>query len=115
MPTRLTAHAVEQSSYIITADFTDEDGQPMTPASLVWTLTDTSGAVINSREDVAVTGLASQVNIVLSGNDLALSEGETIAARILTLEGTYESAVTGGTLPIKDSVHFRIRGLVAVS
>ncbi len=115
MPTRLTTQAVEQSSFIITADFTDEDGSPMTPVSLAWTLTNAAGAVINGREDVEVSSLSSQVNIALSGDDLALSEGEKIGARILTLEGTYSSTITGGTLPIKDSVHFRIKGLVAVS
>lgn len=115
MPTRLTSTAVELSTFIIEADFTDENGAATAPASLAWTLTDAAGNVIGDREDVAVSPLASQVYIALSGDDLAMNEGETTGARILTLEGTYTSAITGGVLPIRDSVHFRVTGLVAVA
>ncbi len=69
MPATLTTNAVEKSTYIVTAAFTDEDGDAVTPnAGLVWTLTDMNGVVINSREDVSISPDTS-VDIVLSGND----------------------------------------------
>lgn len=111
MPTTLTTHAVEESTFIITASFTDEDGNAVTPSTLKWTLTDDAGNVINSREDVSIAP-ASSVDIVLSGDDLALS-GYGPAFRILTIEGTYSSDA-GSDLPLKDSVKFVVDNLVAV-
>lgn len=115
MPSKLTTLAVERSAFIISAAFTNEDGEAMTPESLSWTLTDQKGNVINDREDVVVATPASSVAIVLSGDDLALQEGEAWrASRLVTLTGTYLSAVTGGVLPFADSVSFAIEDLTVV-
>jgi len=112
MPATLTTHAIEEGTFIITASFTDEDGQDVVPTTLTWTLTDTEGVVINGREDVEVTSPAASVDIVLKGDDLAIGHAPT-AERILTVEGTYTGAEAG--LPIKDQVKFVIDGLVAVT
>lgn len=111
MPTVLTTNAIEQSTYIITASFTDEDGSDVTPKTLTWTLTDEAGNVINSRQDVALTPNTS-VEIVLSGDDLVVSTYGT--KRIVTVEGTYDSDA-GTDLPLRDQVRFTIDNLVAVS
>lgn len=113
MPTTLTTSAIERSTFVVTADFTDHAGAPVVPVSMAWTLTDGSGAVVNSRSAVTISPLASSVNIVLSGADLALpSAGDPV--RVLTLQGTYDSSLGNG-LPLKDEVRFAIVGLEAVS
>ena len=112
MPTTLTTHAVEKSTFVITVAFQDEQGNSVTPNELTWTLTDMNGNVINNRDQVSITP-DSSVDIVLSGDDLAL-EGDAPELRVLTVEGTYSSDL-GNDLPIKDSVRFIVDNLVAVS
>lgn len=110
---RLSTPAVEKSTYIVTAAFTDEDGNSIIPNSgLNWSLSDLEGNIVNSRTAVALTPAAT-VNIILSGLDLALVDGKD-TYRVLTVEGTYDSLL-GNDLPIKDSVVFLIRNLRKVS
>jgi hypothetical protein len=109
-----TPIAIEKSTYVITAAFTDEDGDPVVPNSgLNWTLTDLTGTVVNSRSAVTIAVPAASVSIVLSGLDLALADGKD-TYRILTVEGTYNSALGSG-LPIKASVQFKIQNLIKVT
>uniref|UniRef100_A0A6M3J3J1 Uncharacterized protein n=1 Tax=viral metagenome TaxID=1070528 RepID=A0A6M3J3J1_9ZZZZ len=114
MPVQITTDkAVEQSTFVIQCDFTDEDGNAVAPVTLTWTLTDSDGTVINSRTAVAVSSPTSTEYIVLSGDDLALT-GTAQEARYLLLEGTYDSTYGTG-LPIRESVEFAIENLVAVT
>ena len=101
----------EESTGVITVSFTNEAGEAVTPASATWTLTKTSGEVVNSREDVSLTP-ASTVNIVLQGDDLALPEGAS-AKRILTVKATYNSTYGVG-LPLNGACSFWVKNLVAV-
>ena len=116
MPTNLDITATEQGTIVVRAVFTDEDGDSVTPASnVLWTLTDTSGTVINSRQD-EVESAAATVDIVLSGDDLAIQAGETaqyVERRIL-VETTYDSSLGSG-LPLKKSGAFLVANLVAVT
>jgi hypothetical protein len=109
-------YAVEKSTYIVTCAFTDEDNGPVVPATGTWTLTDEDGSVINTREDEVISGLASSVDIVLSGNDLAISAGFTGVSekRIFTFEGTYNSDLGVG-LPLRDQLIFPVYNLGAVT
>jgi len=114
MPVTLTTHAVEQSTFVITASFTDEDGNTVTPNAVTWSLTNSSGAIINSREDQEEAP-ASSIDITLKGDDLALQDGETVkGVRILTVEATYDSDL-GSDLPLKESAQFIVDNLVAVT
>ncbi|MBU2487950.1 MAG: hypothetical protein KKA60_01020 [Proteobacteria bacterium] len=115
MPVRLTTHARERSSYVVRASFTDEEGSPVAPETLSWTLTDASGAVVNGRDSVSVAGPSSTENIVLSGDDLALAQGRDKEARILTLTGTFHSDLAGQSLPFAESARFLVENLVALS
>jgi hypothetical protein len=108
--TQLTNEIPEEGSIGITASFTDEDGASMIPDSIIWTLTDRDGAVINSRSAVTVTPAAS-VTIVLSGDDLAI--GDYGSLRALLIEYVYTSSL-GSSLPDKHEVTFSISDLVAV-
>lgn len=112
MPSEITTHAVENATFVITIAFTDETSAAVTPdTGLNWTLTDAAGNVINSRSAVTITP-ASSVDIILSGNDLAIGNNGT--KRILTIQGTYDSSA-GSNLPLKDEIVFYIHDLLAVS
>lgn len=113
MPTLITTQkANEKGTFKITAAFADETDASMTPnTGLNWTLTDDAGNVINSRSAVTITP-ASSVDIILSGNDLAIGNNGT--KRILTIQGTYDSSA-GSNLPLKDEIVFYIHDLLAVS
>lgn len=114
----------EEGTRGIEIAFTNEDGNPVTPDTLTWTLTNrppvgTTPTVINSREEVAVTGddLSSTVTIVLQGDDLALLTAETseiIANRLLTLRFTYTS-ILGSNLPEKVQYAFDIENLLYIT
>jgi len=112
MPTLLTSHAAEESTYAITAAFTDEAGDAVAPDTLTWTLTNDAGTVINNREDETVDSPASSETIVLSGNDLAV--GGNGVVRILTIKGTYTSSL-GSELPLTDQVTFIIDDFTAIT
>lgn len=110
MPAILSDLAVERSTYVIIASFTDEEGEAVVPQSgLNWTLTDRKGNVINERDAVTISPSTS-VTIVLTGADLDADDGPV---RILTIEGAYDSDLGSG-LPLKEQVTFHISNLVAV-
>lgn len=116
MPVQLTDNILnEKSTGVITAEFTDEDGADLVPSSVVWSLTDAAGSVINSRDQVSITP-ASTINIVLSGNDLAISGGfdGTAEERRVTVEAVYNSTY-GSSLPLKDSAIFWITDLIKIT
>ena len=64
-------YAVENSSYLIRLDAYDEEGQPVVPKTGVWSLTDGSGNVINSLDQVVISPLASTMYVLLTDDDLA--------------------------------------------
>ena len=111
MPTTLTEAAVERSTYAIAVSFYDEAGKAVEPnAGLTWTLSTSSGVIVNSREKVAIES-AETVTIVLHGEDLP---ARTDRSLVLTIEGTYNSDL-GDNLEIKDQVTFTVKPLVAVN
>lgn len=115
MPLTLTEHAIEQSSYIITATFTDEGGNSVVPATIEWTLSTAAGVVVNSRENVAVAVPASETEILLSGDDLKILSGEVNqAVRLFTVIATYDSAL-GLDLPLKGSIRFIVDNLRVIT
>ena len=105
MSGHLKISAIEEGLIAITAAFLDEDGAAVVPNELTWSLADQDGAVVNGREDEAITP-AAEVVIVLQGDDLALPEGRS-DSRTLIVEGTYDSDL-GSDLPIRDFVTFRV-------
>lgn len=108
----LSPVAKEGSTFIVVATITDEDGAALVPSSMSWTLSDRAGTVINSRENVAIGAPASENDIVLQGDDLALLDSSSQRERrILSIKGTYNSAYGSG-LPFQDEVHFSVDGLI---
>jgi hypothetical protein len=103
----LAAKPNEGSAYIITVDFLDINGDPFTPLTCLWSLTDMNGAVINSRSKVAITVVGTSTTIVLSGLDLKYAIGTSAGLRVFTVEGTYNS-VYGNNLPFREEAQFEI-------
>ena len=110
----LTVSPYEEGSLVISMTFRDEDLSLVKPQTLTWTLTDESGAVVNSKENIAVTGsdLDTTVNVALTGDDLAIIAGVGLL-RIFTIKGTYDSTYGTG-LNLTDVVKFNISDLKAV-
>jgi hypothetical protein len=108
MPIKLSA-ANEKSSYFVTVSFTDEEGQAVTPDTLIWTLTDSNGNVVNDREDVEITPDTS-VTIVLSGDDLP--HAPYPGSLYLLVEATYTSSL-GSDLPLVDEAEIPVTNLAA--
>ena len=107
------SNARDRGSYIEQVDFTDESGAAVTPISATWSLTDGNGAIVNTRKDIAVTGLNSTVYIAMSGADLAYNPTGTRTdnERILVVKATYLSSLTGTQLPLNKAVKFAISDL----
>jgi hypothetical protein len=97
MATVLTVEAVEGSTYVVTAAFTDEDGDLVVPNSVSWTLTESDGDVVNGRQDVSETP-ASSVDILLQGDDL-LAKPAGGGYLLMTVTADYDSALGSG-LPL---------------
>jgi len=104
--------AVEKSTFIITANFFNEDDNAVIPNNIKWTLSDSSGDIINFREDMTIVVPASTITIVLSGDDLAIID--TDLNRFFTIEADYDSALGSG-LPLNEELQFKIRPLVNVT
>ena len=116
--TTLQDEAIEKSTFGIQGDFTDEDGDAVTPNedTVKWTLTDDDGTVINDREQEAVAS-DSTVVITLSGDDLALYETEQESVtvyRYFLVEYEFDSDL-GTDLPGKDECRFTVRNLKYVT
>jgi len=114
MPTKLSEKAVEGSTFTIRAAFFEvlPDGTktPIVPNSpLVWNLSDKDGGVVNARSDEPLTP-ATFVDIVLSGDDLALANNHPVR-RFMTIVGTY-NGLAGSDLPMIDEASFQISNLV---
>lgn len=102
----------EQSTVVFTVTFTDEDGQSVVPNTIIWSLVTMAGEVVNSREDVAVSVPAASIDIVLTGDDLAVTSDNS--QRALVIEATYDSAA-GNDLTLKEQAVFAIDNLLHVS
>jgi len=94
----LDKQAIQSSTYIVNAAFTDEDGGAVVPDTLTWTLKDAAGTVINGRDAIVITP-ATSVDILLKGDDLAPGTDD-VAKLLLTTDATYTSALGSG-LPFK--------------
>jgi hypothetical protein len=109
--TNLSTKAADGGTYIITCAFTDEDGVAVAPDTMVWSLTDADGVIINNRDDKEVASPTASQDVVLSGNDLLFTDGRM---RIFTVEATYTSGAGVG-LPLTGAARFFITNLLPVA
>jgi hypothetical protein len=110
----LTEPAYEQGTYAIDVAFVDDAGAPVVPTAATWTLTDQRGVVVNGRDQVAISSLASTISIPLSGLDLAYAPGLYLGMRReVLIEFVYSSALGSG-LSGKVAATFDIQPLAGV-
>jgi len=117
MQTIINTKAKEKSTYVITVAFSDENGDALVPKTMKWSLTDTSGTVINARDQVVVAVPAASNDIVLSGDDLqikSLEVSQDTVVRVLIIEATYNSDL-GSDLSVNDDAGFEIENLVKIT
>jgi hypothetical protein len=108
-------YAGEESTLVITATFFDENDDPVTPKTANWTLSDLDGTVINTRSDVDLAAvLATEIDIALSGDDLALQNATDTGRRAFLVKSTYDSAL-GNDLPLNEETQFDINDFVKIS
>ena len=115
MPTtQLSRQAAENGTYIIDCAFADEDGTAVVPTSIVWSLMDLSGNVINNRQNVSVVP-ESSITIVLTGDDLEINESieAGLGRRMVLVEWVYDSTLGSG-LPGKDAAFFEVVDLLSL-
>lgn len=110
---RLSTKIKEESTAYLGLSFLDENGVAMTPKTATWTLSQTDGTIINSREDVSITTPGSTETVVLTGSDLVIVNDLDEEVRVFTVEGTYDDAPLTD-LPFKDQVEFVIINMVVV-
>lgn len=109
MATVLIVTATEGSTYVVTAAFTDEDGDAVVPASITWTLTDSQGSVINERDGVEVETPAASVDILLQGADLE-ADPSGGGYLLFTIDATYNSSLGSG-LPLVGQCRIEVDAL----
>ncbi len=85
----ITDYANAYGSKAFLCQCEDENGNPVTPLTFRWTLSDDQGNVINGRQDVSASP-ASPVVVVLSGDDLGLLPFDDYV-RVLNMFWTYDS------------------------
>ena len=112
MSVELTTHAVERSTYILDAQFSNASGTTFVPTTVSWTLSNRAGTDQNGRTGVSATA-ATTVTIVLSGSDLTLVAGDD-GMRIIYFEVVYNSATYGNNLKLKEEANFIIDSLVNI-
>ena len=107
----ITERAKEQSTFVFTVSFADEEGDAVVPNEINWTLTDKDGTVINAREEVEILTPAAEIDIVLSGDDLQILSAEVgrgMVKRRLIIRAEYDSTL-GDDLPVKNVAAFTIQ------
>lgn len=103
---------LERSTVALVTSFRDEDDELVTPTAISWSLTDGDGNVVNARAAVDVAP-AETVTVVLSGDDLALTQGDD-GRRQVVVRATYDGAL-GDDLPIVGVLEFTVRNVPGVA
>src|SRR5208337_1465156 len=93
-------YAISKSAFGVLVAFLDENGNPVTPSSVTWTLTDATGALINGRLNQIVPA-AQAVTIGLSGEDIDYATTMS-KRRVLTVTALYNSTTFGPNTPDVD-------------
>jgi hypothetical protein len=105
----ISFYSQEGNAVVIPCTFLDENGNPMTPTSILWSLSDDHGDIVNFRIDQVIAP-APSVNIVLSGADVMRMAFDDLI-RFLKVSGTYNSA-NGQGLTFAGQYRF---GLIALA
>lgn len=84
----------ERSTWITTVSFTDEDEDPVVPASASYRIDDV-GSDTEIRDDTEISPLDSEVDIILTAADTSiLDETRPYETRRVTVSWTYPTAAS---------------------
>ena len=111
--TKFGVRANEEGACVVEFTFKDENTNNVVPNSATWSLVDSRGAVVNSRNQVALSSLAATMKVVLSGNDLVVNSVHG-KERIFIVEYVYNS-LNGTNLPNKDFCQFSIQDITGIT
>jgi len=105
--------ATDRSTYAVRVTVSDELGEPTAPVTLKWTLLDGKNKIINNRKDIPIIPPTTVMHIVLSADDIEYRASNSYAEnnRHLVVEGTYNSALTGTVMPIREGFKFSLLDL----
>jgi hypothetical protein len=114
MTIRLITPAQERGTYPIRLRWRDPlTGSLITPLSVTWTLRDHTGATL--VEPTAMTGMASEMWLVLSGEQLRVETASGVPPYDyrVTIEARY-NATYGSNLPLTAEIAFSLAPLDAI-
>jgi len=103
----------EKGTVVLTIGFLDEDGVAVVPSSITWHLTDVNGTPINDLVDQDFETPAEVIEIVLTGDDLALGGTPLGFTRVFSITAPYTSTL--GALIINEEARFDIENLLKIS
>lgn len=104
--------AAEKGTIVLTVSFFDENDIAVTPSSITWHLTDVNGVTVNDLVDQTETP-AEVIEVVLTGNDLALGGTPVGFTRVFSVKAPYSSTL--GALVINEEARFDIKNLVKIT
>jgi len=107
MPIHIQEKAVEGSSFEVSIDWVDENGDSVVPSAMAWTLMDPDGNIINGQDANVIGVPAANEVLLLEGADL-MAGGNSPVIRYVYFAGTYTSIVHGAGKSLKDIVSFHI-------
>lgn len=106
----LDDHAVEYSIFPIKCSFYDQTNVLTVPISASWTLTDLNGSIINNRNAIVFSPLASEMTIVLVDNDLVCN-GKSRDCLIFV--DSRINSTLGSNLRLTEEVRFTVDPIIA--
>lgn len=110
MAVELEIRAADKGTIVIRASFSDEDGQNIAPKTLIWSLFNGDGEIVNEKEEVTPASLAATMDFLLYGDDLAREDG---SRRKFVLEATYDSTL-GSDLPLNAACKFSVDDITGI-
>jgi hypothetical protein len=100
----------EGSTHVVTASFSDEDGNAVIPTSASYRVDDAaSGTVVIAA--TAVTPTAAVIDIVIpAAKNMILNAGRSLEQRVLTVTFTYSGGKTG-----TGEYHYHVKNLRGIT
>lgn len=102
----------EEGVIKISCQFKDLTGVAAAPKTVKYSLMDRVGAIVNDRQDVAISSPESEIIIGLHGDDLKL--GGHGSDRLLLIEWTFDDPDIGSNIPDSETIAFRIEEVVGI-
>jgi len=109
--------AKDKSTYIITLTFFDETGVAINPTSIIWSLFDGGGNVVNLKSDIHASSNNGMVVVVLQGDDLDPGTTNLSRKRRFAVSALYDASINNELfteLPLNDEIEFLIEDLPGI-